>query len=81
MDELEVDLGVTQKFYIISPIKEKDARVSIDKNREWAIIVETISVIGEVLKSFFINKGVYVLLNFIKIIIKSETILAYSYNK
>jgi hypothetical protein len=34
MDKENVSLGNTQKSYIIGPAKEKDARLSIEKNRE-----------------------------------------------
>jgi hypothetical protein len=34
IDKSETDLGAIQKSYIIGPAKEKNARVSIDKNRE-----------------------------------------------
>jgi hypothetical protein len=34
MNESGADLRVIQKFYIIGPAEEKDARVSTDKNRE-----------------------------------------------
>jgi hypothetical protein len=34
MNELEINLGVTQKSYIIGPAEKKNARVSTDKNRE-----------------------------------------------
>jgi hypothetical protein len=81
MDKLKINLKVTQKSYIINPVEEKDIRISINKNREWAIFIEIINIIGEIIKSFFINKGMYVLLDFIKIIIKLEAILAYSYNR
>jgi hypothetical protein len=80
MDKSGAGLGTTQKSYIIGPAEEKDARVSIDKNREWAILIKTINAISEVLKPFFINKGVYVLLDLIEIIIKLGVTLACSHN-
>jgi hypothetical protein len=52
MDELEADLRIIQKLYIIDSAEKKDIRVSINRNREWAILIEIISVIGEVIKPF-----------------------------
>jgi hypothetical protein len=57
MDESGAGLGLTQKSYIIGPEEEKDARTSIDANREWATFIETINAIGKALEPFFINKG------------------------
>jgi hypothetical protein len=80
MDKSEADLGATQKSYIIGPAKEKDARVSTDKNREWATFIKTIRAIGEAIKPFFINKGMYVLLDLIKAIVKLKATLVVIYN-
>jgi hypothetical protein len=81
MDESRTDLRIIQKFYIIDPAEEKNARVSIDRNREWAILIETINIIGEAIKPFFINKGVYVLLDLIEIIVKLGAIFAVTHNE
>ncbi len=53
----------------------------MDDNREWATLIETINIIKKTLKSFFIYKGMAVLRNFIKIIIKLGVTLAATYNK
>jgi DDE superfamily endonuclease len=80
MDESGADLGITQKFYIIGPAEKKDARISTDKNREWAILIEIIRAIGDVIKPFFINKGMYVLFDFIEIMVKLGITLVVTYN-
>ena len=80
MDKSEADLGTTQKSYIIGPAKKKVARVSTDKNREWATLIKIIRAIGEAIKPFFINKGMYVFLDLIKAIIKLGATLACSHN-
>jgi hypothetical protein len=81
MDESEAGLRLTQKSYIISPEEEKDTRASIDTNREWATLIETINAIGKALKPFFINKGAQVLRNLIKAMIKSGITLAVTHNR
>jgi hypothetical protein len=81
MDEEGADLGNTQKSYIIGPAEEKDARLSTEKNREWATLIKTISVISESLKPFFVNKGMYVLRDLIEIMLKSGATLACSHNE
>jgi hypothetical protein len=80
MDEESAGLGSTQKSYIIGPAEEKDARLSTEKNREWATLIETISAIGESLKPFFVNKGMYVLRDLIEAMLKSRATLACSHN-
>ncbi len=57
INESGVGLEFTQQFYIIGPEEEKDIRVLINTNREWATLIETINTIKETLKPFFINKG------------------------
>jgi hypothetical protein len=80
MDESGAGLGATQKSYIIGPAEEKDARVSTDKNREWATLIETIRAIGEAIKPFFINKGMYVFLDLMEAMVKSGATLAVTHN-
>jgi hypothetical protein len=80
MDEEGAGLESTQKSYIIGPAEEKDARLLIKKNREWATLIETISAIGESLKPFFVNKGMYVLRDLIEAMLKSRATLACSHN-
>jgi hypothetical protein len=80
MNESETGLRATQKSYIIGPVKEKDARVSTDKNREWATLIETIRVIGDAIKPFFINKGMSVLFDLIEAMIKLGATLAVTHN-
>jgi hypothetical protein len=80
MDESEACLGLTQKSYIISPEEEKDARASMDANREWATLIETINTIGKALEPFFINKGAQVLRNLMEAIVKSGATLAVTHN-
>ncbi len=80
MDESGAGLGLTQKSYIINPNEEKDARTSINNNREWATLIETINTIGEALKSFFIHKGIAVLRNLIETMVKSGATFAATHN-
>jgi hypothetical protein len=80
MDEKGTGLGSTQKSYIISPAEEKDARLSTEKNREWATLIKTISVISESLKPFFVNKEMYVFRDLIEIMLKLGATLACSHN-
>jgi hypothetical protein len=81
MDKKDIDLKSTQKSYIIGPAEKKDARLSTEKNREWATLIKTISAIGESLKPFFVNKGMYVLRDLIEIILKLRITLACSHNE
>jgi DDE superfamily endonuclease len=81
MDKSKANLGVTQKSYIIGPAEKKNARVSTDKNRKWATLIKTIRAIGEAIKPFFINKGMYVFLDLMKAMVKSEITLAVTYNR
>jgi len=80
MDKKDIDLKSTQKSYIISPAEKKDARLSTEKNREWATLIKTISAIGESLKPFFVNKGVYIFRDLIEAMLKSGATLACSHN-
>jgi hypothetical protein len=80
MDKEGAGLRSTQKSYIISPAEEKDARLSTEKNREWATFIKTISVIGESLKPFFVNKGMYVFRDLIEAMLKLRATLACLYN-
>jgi hypothetical protein len=80
MDELGAGLGLIQKSYIIGPVEEKNARISADTNRKWAILIETINAIRKALKPFFINKGAHVFRDLIKIIIKLRATLAITHN-
>jgi hypothetical protein len=81
MDKKGAGLKSTQKSYIIGPAEEKDARLLTEKNREWAILIKTISAIGEFLKPFFVNKGMYVLRDLIKVMLKLGATLACSHNR
>ncbi len=81
MDESGVGLGFIQQFYIIGPKEKKDTRILININREWVTLIKTINTIREILESFFINKGVQIFRDFIKIIIKSGATLAVIYNR
>ena len=81
MDELRSGLGFIQKSYIIGPEEEKDARISVNINRKWATLIETINTIGKALKPFFINKGAHVLRDLIEVIIKSGAILIITHNE
>jgi hypothetical protein len=80
MDESGAGLGLIQKSYIIDPEEEKDARVSMDANREWATLIETINTIGKALEPFFINKGAQVFRDLMKVMVKLGTTLAVTYN-
>jgi hypothetical protein len=80
MDKTGAGLGITQKSYIIGPAEKKDARLSTEKNRERATFIETINAIGETIKPFFVNKGVYVLRDLIKAMLKSGATLACLHN-
>jgi DDE superfamily endonuclease len=80
MDKTGAGLGSTQKSYIIGPAEEKDARLSTEKNREWAILIESINAIGGIIPPFFVNKRVYVFLDLIKAMLKLRVIFACSYN-
>src|SRR5450755_3716280 len=80
MDEAGAGLGFTQKSYIIGPAEKKDVRLSTEKNREWATLIKSINVIGGTIPPFFVNKGMYVLLDLIKIMLKLKATLAYSHN-
>ncbi len=81
MDESGTGLGFIQKSYIVGPNEEKDARILIDSNREWAILIETINTIKETLKPFFIYKGMAVLRDLIEIMVKSGATLAATHNR
>jgi hypothetical protein len=81
IDEEGAGLESTQKSYIIGPAEEKDARLSIEKNREWATFIKTISAIGESLKPFFVNKGMYVFRDLIEIMLKLGATLACLHNR
>jgi hypothetical protein len=81
MDELGAGLGLIQKSYIIGPEEEKDARVLIDVNREWATLIETISAIGKALEPFFINKGAQVLRDLMEVMVKLGVTLAVTHNE
>ena len=80
MDESEAGLGLTQQSYIIGPEEEKDARASMDANREWATLIETISAIGKALQPFFINKDAQVFRDLIEAMVKSGATLAVTHN-
>jgi hypothetical protein len=81
MNKEGIGLRSTQKSYIISPAEKKDARLLIEKNRKWVTLIKMISAISESLKPFFVNKGMYVLRDLIKIMLKLEATLVYSHNR
>jgi hypothetical protein len=80
MDESGAGLGFIQKSYIIGPEEEKDARVLMDVNREWATLIETISAIGKALEPFFINKSAQIFRDFMEAMVKLGATLAVTYN-
>jgi hypothetical protein len=80
MDESGAGLGFIQKSYIIGPEEEKDARASMDANREWVTLIETISAIGKALEPFFINKGAQVLRDLMEAMVKSGATFAVTHN-
>src|SRR6266498_878648 len=80
MDESGAGLGLTQKSCIVSPNEEKDARTSIDDNREWAPLIDTINAIGEALTPFFIHKGMAVIRDLMEVMVKSGATLAATHN-
>ena len=81
MDETGAGLEFTQKSYIISPAKKKDARLSTEKNHEWATLIKSINAIRGTIPPFFVNKEMYVLLDLIKAMLKSKAIFACSHNR
>src|SRR5450755_976788 len=80
MDETGASLRFTQKSYIIGPAEEKDARLSTEKNREWATLIKSINAIGGTIPPFFVNKRVYVFFDLIEAMFKLRVTFAYSHN-
>jgi hypothetical protein len=80
MDKSKSGLRLIQKSYIISPEEEKDARISINTNRKWATLIETINAIKKALKPFFINKEAHVFRDLMKAIIKLGATLVTTHN-
>jgi hypothetical protein len=80
MDELGAEIGISHKSYVIVIAKEKDVNHTHDGGREWVTFIETINVIGQAMKPFFIVKSACILEDYRDLVIKSGYILACTKN-
>src|SRR6266536_1392094 len=81
MDELGCSIRVSHKSRVVIPAEEKQVIKTIDGKREWATNINTISSVGTACKGFFVIKGIYVLRDLMKYIIKSGCICAVTPNE
>jgi len=81
MDELKYLIRIFYKSRVIISVEENQAIKTMDNKREWATNIDIIINIRTACKDFFVIKGIYILRNFIKYVVKSGYICAIISNR